>query len=160
MAKALHTLAWVLLLSAAWMAEGARADNPAPHAEGPVTPPSAASPPLEKAAVMPRRDADPESGAMAGNVYGNPYFGLSVPLPPNWSEGLAGPPPSPRGLYVLSSMDGIKASRATLLIVAQDLFFSAKPFANAEIGAVTEFTSASRISITGSEKPCARARKA
>lgn len=131
MAKALHTLAWVLLLSGAWMAEGARADNPAPHAEGPVTPPSAASPPPEKAAVMPRRDADPESGAMAGNVYGNPYFGLSVPLPPDWSEGLAGPPPSPRGLYVLSSMDGIKASRATLLIVAQDLFFSAKPFANA-----------------------------
>ncbi len=74
--------------------------------------------------------ADPESGAVVGDIYTNAYFGLSLPLPPGWTEGLAGPPPSGRGLYVLTAMDGTKASRATMLIVAQDLFFSAKPFAN------------------------------
>ena len=75
-------------------------------------------------------DADPEAGAVAGDIYTNAYFGLSLPLPPGWTEGLAGPPPSGRGLYVLAAMDGTKASSATMLIVAQDQFFSAKPLSN------------------------------
>jgi hypothetical protein len=77
-----------------------------------------------------RHYPDPESGSFVGDVYTNAYFGLSVPLPPEWTEGLAGPPPSGRGLYVLASMDGTKVNHATLLIVAQDLFFSAKPLAD------------------------------
>jgi len=74
---------------------------------------------------------DPESGSVIGTAYENRYFGLSVPLPPGWSEGLAGPPPSPVGSYVLSAFDGTKVDRASILIVAQDLFFGAKPFASA-----------------------------
>jgi hypothetical protein len=77
-----------------------------------------------------RYDADPESGAVAGDVYTNPYFGLTLPLPAGWIEGLAGPPPSDRGLYVLAAIDGTKASSATMLAVAQDQFFSAKPLSN------------------------------
>ncbi|MGA2127081.1 MAG: energy transducer TonB [Xanthobacteraceae bacterium] len=74
---------------------------------------------------------EPESGSVVGSAYVNNYFGLSVPLPPGWSEGLAGPPPSPAGSYVLSAFDGTKVDRASILIVAQDLFFGAKPFASA-----------------------------
>jgi hypothetical protein len=77
-----------------------------------------------------RSDADPESGAVVGDTYTNAYFGLSLPLPPGWTEGLAGPPPSDRGLYVLAAIDGTKASGATMLIIAQDQFFSAKPLSN------------------------------
>jgi hypothetical protein len=84
----------------------------------------------EKNISIGRYDADPESGAVVGDVYTNAYFGLSLPLPPGWTEGLAGPPPSDRGLYVLAAMDGTKASNATMLIVAQDQFFSAKPLSN------------------------------
>jgi hypothetical protein len=75
-------------------------------------------------------ELDPESGSVGDGSYRNPYFGLSVPLPPGWSEGLAGPPPSILGTYVLTALDGTKVDAATILIVAQDLFFSAKPFAN------------------------------
>jgi hypothetical protein len=75
-------------------------------------------------------DTSPESGVLVGGVYTNAYFGLSLPLPPGWIEGLAGPPPSDRGLYVLAALDGTKASSATMLIVAQDQFFSAKPLSN------------------------------
>jgi hypothetical protein len=84
----------------------------------------------EKNISVGRYAADPESGAVVGDIYTNAYFGLSLPLPPGWAEGLAGPPPSGRGLYVLAAMDGTKASRATMLVVAQDQFFSAKPLAN------------------------------
>jgi hypothetical protein len=86
--------------------------------------------PSEKNISVGRYDADPESGGVAGDIYSNAYFGLSLRLPPGWTEGLAGPPPSGRGLYVLAAMDGTKASSATMLIVAQDLFFSAKPLSN------------------------------
>jgi hypothetical protein len=61
----------------------------------------------------------------------NEYFGLSVLLPPGWSEGFAGPPPSRHGSYVLAALDGTKAGGASMMIVAQDLFFSPKALANA-----------------------------
>jgi hypothetical protein len=75
-------------------------------------------------------EPDPEDGSVSGASYHNPYFGLSVPLPPGWSEGLAGPPPSNVGTYVLTALDGSTVDAATMLIVAEDLFFTAKPFAN------------------------------
>jgi hypothetical protein len=75
--------------------------------------------------------SDPESGSVSDGAYANGYFRLSVTLPPGWSEGLAGPPPSRLGYYVLAALDGTKADGASLLITAQDLFFSAKPFADA-----------------------------
>ncbi len=75
--------------------------------------------------------SDPEFGSVVGKAYENKYFGLSVPLPQGWSEGLAGPPPSAVGSYVLSAFDGTKADRGSILIVAQDLFFGTKTFASA-----------------------------
>jgi Gram-negative bacterial TonB protein C-terminal len=87
---------------------------------------------------------DPEAGSFVGDAYTNAYFGLSLPLPLGWTEGLAGPPPSGRGLYVLASMDGTKVDHATLLIVAQDLFFSAKPLAD-----VADVAADFRVSLGG-----------
>jgi hypothetical protein len=119
-------LAFSLMLGAAWTGQTmlpqtlAMADSEAPMR--PLLPPGNAA--------IGRHDTDPESGSVVGDAYTNAYFGLSLPLPPGWIEGLAGPPPSDHGLYVLAAMDGTKASGATMLIVAQDLFFSAKPFSN------------------------------
>ena len=83
-----------------------------------------------------RSSPDPETGSVADGAYRNPYFGLALPLPNGWSEDLAGPPPSPAATYVLEALDGAKADRANMLVVAQDLFFGAKPFSNiAELAA-------------------------
>jgi hypothetical protein len=69
---------------------------------------------------------DPEDGAVAGGTYANPYFGLTYPLLPGWTEGLKGPPPSFSGYYVLATLNGDEEARASILLVAQDLFFAAK----------------------------------
>lgn len=70
----------------------------------------------------------PEGGAVVKDVYRNEYFGLTYPLPDDWSENFSGPPPSDSGMYVLAlAGPGPKfkgTSRATLLIQAHDLFFS------------------------------------
>lgn len=79
-----------------------------------------------KAAAEP----DPETGSIDAGVYANPYFGLTVKLPPGFVAGLAGPPPSRLGFYVLASLDGRSVS-ASVLITAQDRFFSVKPIADA-----------------------------
>jgi hypothetical protein len=92
---------------------------------------SSAAQPQSQPATIGLEEPDPEDGSVSSASYFNPYFGLSVPLPPGWSEGLAGPPPSNLGTYVLTALDGTTVDAATMLIVAQDLFFSAKPFANA-----------------------------
>jgi hypothetical protein len=77
----------------------------------------------------------PESGRVVKDVYQNPYFGLAYPLPADWSENFAGPPPSDSGTYVLAlvgpSTKFKGPSRATLLIQAHDLFFSPSAAANA-----------------------------
>jgi hypothetical protein len=122
-AKALKYLAIYFMLAGVLTGQSAQSGTPAiSESETGVRP--------EKNISVDRHTADPESGAVVGDIYINAYFGLSLPLPLGWIEGLAGPPPSGRGLYVLAAMDGTKASRATLLIVAQDQFFSAKPLAN------------------------------
>jgi hypothetical protein len=132
MPKALKYVALLLMLGLGetWIEQTALSDTIAvADSKAPVQPqPGPPRPPKDTAAD--RLYPDPESGSVVGGSYANAYFGLSLPLPPGWGEGLAGPPPSARGLYVLSSMDGTRASRATLLIVAEDLFFSAKPFSN------------------------------
>ena len=83
-----------------------------------------------QAAPAATSEPDPEQGTVADGVYFNGYFGLSYALPPGWVKGLDGPPPSNAGLYVLSSLDGPGDARPSMLIVAQDLFFGAKPFAS------------------------------
>ena len=104
--------------------------------------------PLKPAAPVEHGDVqsspDPESGSVVDGAYRNLYFGLTLPLPADWSEDIAGPPPSPVGSYVLDALDGMKADQATMLIVAQDLFFGAKTFAN-----VAELAADLRDSIAG-----------
>jgi hypothetical protein len=70
----------------------------------------------------------PEGGTLANNVYSNQYFGLTYNLPPDWTEKYSGPPPSDSGYYVLAQIrpaDTFKGtSRGTILIAAQDMFFT------------------------------------
>jgi len=77
----------------------------------------------------------PESGKVAESAYHNDYFGLRYALHPGWLEKYAGPPPSDSGYYVLAQLrpaDTSKgATRGSLLIVAQDLFFTPAPASNA-----------------------------
>jgi hypothetical protein len=73
----------------------------------------------------------PEGGAVRKDVYGNDYFGLSYALPPGWYEKYKGPPPSDSGAYLLTLLrpgpTDKHASRGTLLITAQDMFFTPLP---------------------------------
>jgi hypothetical protein len=73
----------------------------------------------------------PEDGAVRNGVYTNEYFNLSYPLPRGWTEEKAGPGPSRTGYYVLSTLAPAGDLTGTLLIAAQDMFFAAKPAADA-----------------------------
>ena len=73
----------------------------------------------------------PEDGAIKNAVYVNEYFGLRYPLPANWTEDLAGPEPSVNGYYSLVSLKPADSLGATILIAAQDNFFSAQPASSA-----------------------------
>jgi hypothetical protein len=77
----------------------------------------------------------PEDGNVFNHVFSDPYFGLSYALPPNWEEKYKGPPPSESGRYVLAQLrptDTFKGpARGSILITAQDMFFSPFPAANA-----------------------------
>ncbi|MFY9529979.1 MAG: hypothetical protein WBC04_24750 [Candidatus Acidiferrales bacterium] len=72
---------------------------------------------------------------MANNVYSNQYFGLTYTLSPEWAEKYSGPPPSDSGYYVLAHIrpaDTFKGtSRGSILIAAQDMFFTLTPAKNA-----------------------------
>jgi len=76
----------------------------------------------------------PEGGRIAGNLFSNPYFGLTYVLSPDWSQKYTGPPPSDSGYYVLSQIrpaDTFKGtSRGSILIAAHDLFFTLTPARN------------------------------
>ena len=76
----------------------------------------------------------PEGGRVVKNAYTNPYFRLTYPVSPDWTEKYSGPPPSDSGYYVLAqirSADRRKAiSRGSILIAAQDLFFTLTPAGN------------------------------
>jgi hypothetical protein len=73
------------------------------------------------AAEVPR----PEDGVVADGVYANRYFDLSYPVPPGWTQDVAGPAPSTSGYYVLASLVPAGEPTGTILIAAQDLFFAA-----------------------------------
>jgi hypothetical protein len=86
----------------------------------------------------------PEGGKVATGNYDNPYFGLTLPLPAGWIQKYEGPPPSDSGYYVLAQLrpadpapgqnedlaDGKSQGRShdkargTLLVAAQDMFFT------------------------------------
>jgi hypothetical protein len=73
----------------------------------------------------------PDDGTVSNGVYSNAYFNLSYALPPGWTEGTAGPLPSPSGYYVILTAEPAGDLTGTLLIAAQDMFFAARPFADA-----------------------------
>jgi hypothetical protein len=72
---------------------------------------------------------------VANNDYSNQYFGLAYTLSPDWIEKYSGPPPSDSGYYVLAQVrpgDTFKGtSRGSILIAAQDMFFTLTPARNA-----------------------------
>jgi hypothetical protein len=75
----------------------------------------------------------PEGGAIGDGVYANAYFGLSYPLPEGWSQRFQGPPPSESASYVLALLNAPEGAKSpgSILITAQDLFFSLAPAADA-----------------------------
>ena len=77
----------------------------------------------------------PEDGGVTKNVFSNRYFGMAYALPPGWTEKYQGPPPSDRGRYVLAQImpaDTYKGpTRGSILITAQDMFFTQLPATNA-----------------------------
>jgi hypothetical protein len=94
---------------------------------------------LVKGAVPSASDSStpvPEDGDVVRDVYRNAYFGLSYTLPEGWFEKYKGPPPSDSGAYLLTLLRPSPSfkgpSKATLLITAQDLFFSPLPPGNAK----------------------------
>jgi hypothetical protein len=79
--------------------------------------------------------AVPEGGRIAKNVYSNAYFGFTYALSGNWAEKYSGPPPSDTGYYVLAQIRAVDTSggtnRGSILIAAQDLFFTLTPAGSA-----------------------------
>jgi len=77
----------------------------------------------------------PEGGNVTNNVFRDQYFGMTYALPKDWTEKYKGPPPSDSGRYVLAQIrpaDTFKGpARGTILITAEDLFFTTLPAANA-----------------------------
>jgi len=77
----------------------------------------------------------PEGGDVINNVFSNKYFGITYALPADWAEKYKGPPPSDSGRYVLAQISPAETykrpDRGTILMTAQDMFFTPFPAANA-----------------------------
>lgn len=77
----------------------------------------------------------PEGGKVSGSVFTNEYFGVAFTFPPDWAEKYQGPPPSDSGRYSLAQISPTNTfkgpARGTILITAQDMFFTPLPAANA-----------------------------
>jgi len=74
------------------------------------------------------------SSGESGTLFRSRYFGLAYPLPAKWSEEVKGPPPSDSGNYVLAQLTPPRTTegpKASLLVVAQDLFFGVTQAATA-----------------------------
>jgi hypothetical protein len=77
----------------------------------------------------------PEGGKVTLGAYNSTYFGLTFPISNGWIQKYEGPPPSDSGYYVLAQLrpaDSLRgAGRGTVLIGAQDMFFTQVPARNA-----------------------------
>jgi hypothetical protein len=78
----------------------------------------------------------PETGQITDNVYRNDYFGINWTLPTDWTQKYEGPPPSDMGRYVLANIvpsdTYMGRSRGSILITADDLFFTPLPMTRGE----------------------------
>src|SRR6202140_3351919 len=76
----------------------------------------------------------PEHGVVSNGILSNPYFGITYPLPADWTQKYEGPPPSDSGCYVLAQIRPTGTfkgpARGSILITAQDLFFAPLSAAN------------------------------
>lgn len=118
-------------------AQEASADNPQQGGDFSSNPNAAKVPQnviLVKGAEPSVSDAStpvPEGGTVTEKAFIDAYFGLAYQLPPGWSQKYVGPPPSDSGYYVLAQIEpgrGFKGENpGTILISAQDLFFSLSP---------------------------------
>jgi hypothetical protein len=70
---------------------------------------------------------NPEDGKVIGGVFVSDYFNLSYRLSDELTEGLAGPPPSQSGYYVLGTWTPKRDFAGMVLVVAQDMFFAPAP---------------------------------
>jgi hypothetical protein len=109
-----------------------------PHAQSPAPQKVPSGVILVKGAWSSSSDSDtplPEGGSIANNIYTNQYFGLSYPMLSDWYEKYKGPPPSDSGYYVLAQLrpseKGKGPIQGSILIAAQDMFFTLLPAANA-----------------------------
>ena len=76
----------------------------------------------------------PEGTRVVNGALSNPYFGMSYTLPPGWTKGYDGPPPSDSGRYVVAQLraaDPRTGAKGNILISAQDMFFTPLPASNA-----------------------------
>jgi hypothetical protein len=77
----------------------------------------------------------PEAATVDRNVFSDPYFGISYTLPQDWTQEYEGPPPSESGRYVLAQIGPPNTKEspasASMLVTAQDMFFTPLPAANA-----------------------------
>ena len=76
----------------------------------------------------------PEGGTVSANAYQNDYFKLRYPLPAGWGQQYEGPPPSDTGRYVLAQLRPEEHNgqiKGSILVTAQDLFFTPLPAADA-----------------------------
>jgi hypothetical protein len=77
----------------------------------------------------------PEDGKINNDIFTSQYFGMTYTLSPNWTEKYEGPPPSDSGRYVLAQISPSRtyqgSNRGTILITAQDMFFTPFPATNA-----------------------------
>lgn len=72
----------------------------------------------------------PDGSTVANNILSNGYFGISYPLPSNWGQKHAGPPPSNTGLYrlgLITPTEAYKGPRGSIAITAEDMFFTPLP---------------------------------
>jgi hypothetical protein len=78
----------------------------------------------------------PEGGTVAKHVFIDPYFGITYALPLDWTQEYDGPPPSESGRYVLAQIGPANTHKGpvagSMLITAQDMFFTPLPAANAQ----------------------------
>jgi len=85
----------------------------------------------------------PEAANVAQNLFSDSYFGITYPLPQDWTQEYEGPPPSESGRYVIAQIGPAETrnegNSASMLITAQDMFFTPIPAANAlELAAYTK----------------------
>jgi hypothetical protein len=75
----------------------------------------------------------PDGGTVAQGLLSSPYFGITYTLPQDWAQEYEGPPPSESGRYVLAQIGPPQEgpTSASMLITAQDMFFTPLPAANA-----------------------------